>query len=125
VTQIESLAGGIRLEPKQDPKIYLPAFGLWLASAALSIVMFLSGRALIIRTYARFFPLDAYRVQFGSGSLSLVNILISMPLAIVVIAIMIGGFEYQYRKMGEPEAWRLLSTTLAVELGIIFLASFI
>ena len=115
----------INLEPKQDPRIYVPAFGLWLVSSALSVVMFLSGRALIIRTYARFFPLDAARVQFGQGSLSLVNVLISLPLALFVIAIMIGGFEYQYRRMGEPEAWRLLSVTIAIELGIISLASFI
>ena len=115
----------IEFEPKHNPKIYIPAYGLWLVSAILSVLMFLAGRAMIIRTYSRFFPLDAARFDIGQGSLSMVNILISMPMAILMIAIMIGGFEYQYRNMGEPEAWRLLSITLAIEFGVILLASFI
>jgi hypothetical protein len=113
------------LEPKHNPRTYGLAYGLWLLSVILGVLSFLAGRELIIRTYLRFFPWDAWLFQLGQGSLSLVNIMITMALAIVVIAIIIGGFEYQHRNMGKPEGWWMLSRTLAVELGILLLALFI
>lgn len=113
------------LEPKQNPRILVPAYGLWLLTAVLSVFVFLAGRAMVIRTYTRFFPLDAWRFQEGQGSLSLVNIMISFPLAALVIIIMIGGFEYQHRNMGTPEGWKILARTLAVEFGILLLATFL
>lgn len=113
------------LEPKQNPRILASAYGIWLLTAVLSVLVFLSGRVMVIRTYTRFFPLDAWRFQEGQGSLSLVNIMISFPLAALVIVIMIGGFEYQHRYMGTSEGWKMLARTLAVECGILLLASFL
>jgi len=113
------------LDPKHNPRVYGLAYSLWLISSILSVGVFIAGREVIIRTYARFFPWDAWRVQTGQGSLSLINILISLPLAIFMIAVMIGGFEYQHRYMGQPSAWRLLARILAIEFGILLLALFI
>lgn len=113
------------LETKQNPRVYLLAYGLWFITAVLSVFVFLAGRELIIRTYSRFFPLSTLQLQSGQGGLSLVNILISMPLAIVMIVIIIGGFEYQHRFMGKPGAWRLLARTITLETGILMLALFI
>ncbi len=113
------------LEPKHNPKVYLTAYGLWLITAILSVLVFLAGREMIIRTYTRFFPLSAWQFQSGQGGLSLVNILISLPLAILMIVIIIGGFEYQHRFMGKPGAWRILARTITVEIGVILLALFI
>jgi hypothetical protein len=45
--------------------------------------------------------------------------------AILPIAIIIGGFEHQHRNMGKPEGWRMLARTLAFELGILLLALYI
>ena len=101
------------------------AYGIWLITAILSVFVFMAGRAMIVRTYTRFFPWDAYLVQAGQGGLSLVNILFSLPLAMLVIAIIIGGFEYQHRYKGSPEGWRMLSRTLAVELGFLLLALYL
>ena len=106
------------LQPKLSPRAVGLAYGLWFVSAALSVLTYLAGRAMIIRTYVRFFPLDV-------GSLSLVNIVVSMAMAILPIAIIIGGFEYQHRNMGKPQAWAMLARTLAVELGILLLALYI
>ena len=113
------------LEPKLNPRITLLAYGAWLVTAFLSVLAFIAGREMIIRTYIRFFPWDSWRVQMGQGGLSLVNILITLPLAFVVIAIVIGGFEYQHRYMGKPEAWQMLARTLAVEVGFLFLALYL
>jgi hypothetical protein len=46
-------------------------------------------------------------------------------MAILPIAIIIGGFEYQHRNMGKPQAWVMLARTFAVEIGILLLALFI
>ena len=106
------------LEPKLSPRLVGLAYGLWFVSAALGVLTYLAGREMIIRTYVRFFPLDV-------ESLSLVNIVVSMAMAILPIAIIIGGFEYQHRNMGKPEGWVMLARTLAVEIGILLLAFYI
>lgn len=106
------------LEAKPSPRAVGLAYGLWFVSAALSVLTYLAGRAMIIRTYARFFPFDM-------GSLSLVTIVVSIAMAILPIAIIIGGFEYQHRYMGKPQAWVMLARTLAVEIGILLLALYI
>ncbi len=113
------------LKPQQNPRVYGAAYGMWLVSAIMSVMVFMAGREIIIRTYTRFFPLDAWRFQSGQGSLSLINILVSFPLATLVIAIVIGGFEYQHKNMGQPRAWRILARTLALEIGILLLALYV
>lgn len=113
------------LQPKHNVRIYGLAYGIWFISAVLAVFSFFAGRATIIRTYARFFPWDAGRIQAGQGGLPMLNILISLPLAAMVIAIVIGGFEYQHRNLNKPEAWWFLARTLAFELGILLLAWFI
>ena len=113
------------LEPKHNPRIYGLAYGIWLLTAVLSVLVFISGREMILRTYTRFFPWDAWRVSSGQGGLSFINIVISFPLAMLVIAILIGGFEYQHRNMGTPEGWRILALTLAVEAGFLLLALYL
>ena len=112
-------------EPKNNPRIVALAYGLWLVTAVLGVLTFLAGREMMIRTYVRFLPWEAARSQLGMGSFSLVNIIISITMAIVVIAIIIGGFEYQHRNMGQPEGWVMLARTLAVEVGILLLALYI
>jgi uncharacterized membrane protein len=106
------------LETKISPRVVGLAYGLWFVSAVLGVLTYLAGREMIIRTYARFFPL-------GLGSLSLVNIVASIAMAILPIAIIIGGFEYQHRNMGKPQARVMLARTFALEIGILLLALFI
>ncbi len=113
------------IKPQDSPRVYLPAYGLWLVTAALSVLTFIAGREMVIRTYTRFFPWEAWQFASGQGSLSLVNILVSLPMASLMIIIIIGGFEYQHRYMGKPEAWRLLARTLAVEFGFLMLALYV
>jgi hypothetical protein len=112
-------------EPRHNLRVSGLAYGLWFLSAVSGVLVFIAGREIIVRTYTRFFPWDAWRVQIGQGGLSLVNILISFPLAILAIAIIIGGFEFQHRNMGKPQAWWMLARTLAVEAGFLLLALYL
>ena len=105
------------LEAKQTPRAMGLAYGLWFVSAALAVLTYLAGREMIIRNYSRFFPLgEAY---------FLVNSFTSVAMAILPIAIIIGGFEYQHRNMGKPQGWVMLARTFAVEIGILLLALYI
>jgi hypothetical protein len=106
------------LEAKLSPRAAGLAYGLWFVSAVLAVLTYLAGREMILRTYVRFFA-------FEPEGVSLVNILASWVLAILPIAIIIGGFEYQHRNMGKPQGWVMLARTLAFEIGILLLALYI
>jgi hypothetical protein len=114
-----------KIEPKHNPRVMILSYGLWFLTTVMSVFVFLGGREAVIRTYTRFLPMETFRFQAGQGGISLLNILISLPLALLVIAIIIGGFEFQHRHMGKPEAWWMLARTLAVETAVLMLASFI
>ena len=106
------------LEARLSPRVVGSAYGLWFVTAALSVLTYLAAREMIIRTYVRFFAFDP-------GGVSLINLIVSWGLAILPIAIIIGGFEYQHRNMGKPQGWVMLARTLAFEIGILLLASYI
>jgi hypothetical protein len=96
---------------------------LWLISTILAGLSFFAGRRMILSTQRRFFP-GGSRMVGGSGY-SLLDILVSLALACFVIAIVIGGFEFHFRKAGTDESKRLFARTLAVEFGILLLALFL
>jgi hypothetical protein len=96
---------------------------LWLVTVILGAVSFFAGRRMLMDTYNRFFP-TVTKTTSQSG-LSLINILVSFPLAMMVIAIIIGGFEYHFRKVGTEDSRWMFARTLAVEIGILLVASYI
>jgi len=96
---------------------------LWLVTTILAGISFLSGRRVVLSIHSRFFP-GGLRAT-GPDSFSLINILVSIILACLVIAIVIGGFEYHFRKAGTEESKRMFARTLALECGILLLASFL
>ena len=106
------------LETKISPRVVGLAYGLWFVSAVLAVLSYLAGREMVLRNYVRFFPL-------GQGSYSLINSIVSIAMAILPIAIIIGGFEYQHRNMGKPQAWVILARTFALEIGILLLALYV
>ena len=106
------------LEAKQTPRAMGLAYSLWFVTAVLAVLSYLAGREMILRSFVRFFP-------FGQGSYSLINSIFSIAMAILPIAIIIGGFEYQHRNIGKPQAWLMLARTFAVEIGMLLLAFYI
>lgn len=114
----------LAIEQKKS-RTYILAISLWLTTVVLGVVSVLAAREMIMRTYLRFFPGEAWAASVGKGGLSFLNIMIILPLAIVFIVIVIGGFEYQHRKMGQPQSWRMLARTLSFELAILLLALYV
>jgi len=89
---------------------------LWLSTAVLSILCLITVRAMILRTLAR----------FGLETLLTIgNYAAVFPMIVFCIAVIIGGFEFHFRRAGQAESWQLFARTLAVELGILLLALFI
>ncbi|MBU1660491.1 MAG: hypothetical protein KKD28_03355 [Chloroflexi bacterium] len=112
-------------EEQKKSRTYALAISLWLTTVVLGVVSVLAARTMIMRTYLRFFPGEAWAASVGKGGLSFLNIMIVFPLAIMFIAIIIGGFEYHHKRMGQPKSWRMLARTLSVEFAILLLALYI
>ena len=109
-------------EQARKSRKYAAAIGLYLLTAVLGVVAYLAARRIVLGTHARIFPIDPIS---GTGSLQFVNIITSMVLVFPLIAIIIGGFEYHHRRVGEEGSWRFFARTLAGELAILLLALFI
>ena len=100
------------------------AFVLWAATAALGLLEIHIVREMFFRVYARLFADEA---AYGSdywGGLAVGNCLVVI-LAIVWIAVVIGGGEYHFKHVGKPKSWKLFGRTIAVQLSILILALFI
>jgi len=112
-------------EHQRKTKEYVFSAVMWLLTSVLGGVVFFAGRRVILSTYSRFFP--SYAQTTGPDAFSLMNILVSLPLAILVIGIIIGGFEFHLRPktVGSKESYWLFARTLAVEVGFLLLALFI
>ena len=99
---------------------------IWLLTSVLGVLAALAGRSVILVTYGRFFPGTIQ--EASSNPLSILNILVTLPLAFLAIAIIIGGFEYHLggrRKAGTNESNLMFARTLAVEIGFLLLAFFL
>jgi len=96
---------------------------MWLLTVVLGVVTFFAGRRVLLNTYTRFFPGNL--ATDSRDGLSLMNILASFPMAILVIAIVIGGFELHFRKAGTQESRWIFAYTLAVEAGFLLLALYL
>ncbi len=113
---------------EDQPKVkdYIITIILWLVTVVLGGIAFFTGRRVILSTYYRFFP--GYSQKSGSDPLALLNILVSLPLAFLVVAIIIGGFEYHLgskNRIGKEESNWMFTRTLAIEMGLLLLAQFL
>jgi hypothetical protein len=98
------------------------ALGLWLVTAVLATWNFLVIRDMVLRTYARLFPIDTVQ---NESVFTLVHTILIIILAIGWIAVVIAGAEFHYKRVGQPASWKLFSRTLALELSILLLALFV
>ncbi len=116
-----SMIRNIFEEAKKSRK-YAAAIGLYILTCVLGVIAYLAARRIVLSTHTRIFPINPLS---GTGSINFVNIITSMVLVFPLIAIIIGGFEYHHRRVGEAGSWRFFARTLAGELAILLLALFI
>ncbi|MEA3341121.1 MAG: hypothetical protein U9R15_14245 [Chloroflexota bacterium] len=93
-------------------------FVLWAATAALGLYEILLIREMLFWIYTRtsFIGLrrDYWRA-LALGNWALV------PLALVWIALVVGGGEYHYKRAGQRSSWKLFGWTIAAEVLVLVL----
>jgi hypothetical protein len=101
----------------------LCVFALWLITAVVGLLEINMVLTMATRIYAHFWG------DFGFyGSIIITNAIrqfMVIPLALVLIAGVIGSGEYTYRNFGKPGALKIFGWIIAVELSILVLAFYI
>ena len=99
---------------------YVKTFGLWLITAILAFFEILAVRDIIFNLYARFMAASGAFVRyvnyFTATALGQASVYLMVLVAIVVV---IGGFEYHRRHMGQPQSQKVLLWTLGIQLAIL------
>ncbi len=109
---------------KRDPKLVALAIALWVFTSVVGFLEILTVRAIAIRLYTHFAITDGfyYRGIMGAHTAGMVMLVV---MGIVCIGIIIGCGEYHLRHFNQPQSWKLFARTIAAEIGIVILASFI
>jgi hypothetical protein len=95
------------------------AFILWLGTAILGIYEIYLIREMIFAIYARFVEGATTRTDYWTA-LTLSNAAL-IPLSVGWIALVVGGGEYHFRRVGQRSSWKLFGWTIAIQLFILLL----
>jgi len=106
---------------KRDPKLVALAVALWMFTSVVSFLEILTVRVIAIRLYTHFVMFYAREYMTAQA----LGIVMMVVMSIVCIGVAIGCGEYHLRHFGQPESWRLFERTIAAEVAILVLASFI
>ena len=109
---------------KRDPKLVALALALWVFTCVVGFLEILTVRAIAIRMYAHFVMTYGFyaREYMGAHALGMGALVVT---GIACIGVAIGCGEYHLKHFGEPQSWRLFVRTIAAEIAIFALASFI
>jgi len=109
----------------QTPKKFtqtLTTYGLWLGTAVLAVVEIGLIRNLVLSLYAWISTLQDRTVQVrGTFTGVALSQWATILMAIVAIGVIMGGFEYHHRRVGDPKSTRILLWTLGVQAVILLL----
>jgi hypothetical protein len=109
---------------KSDPKLVALAVALWVFTSMASFLEILTVRAVVVRIYAHFALTSGfYARDYTSAQALSMGTLVVMGTACIGVAI--GCGEYHLRHFNQPQSWRLFVRTIAAEVAIFGLASFI
>jgi hypothetical protein len=88
-------------------------FLLWLATAALGLVVVGLSREIVYGIYAAFFTDPALMGALGQGML--------IFMAVLWLAYVIGSAEYHWKHAGQQSSWNILGWAVAIELLLLIL----
>ncbi|MBN1249875.1 MAG: hypothetical protein JXC32_19590 [Anaerolineae bacterium] len=105
---------------RRSPASVALAVILWLATSGLSVAMIPLIIDLATGVYAAFWadygaPGQAYY------SIVAIRQLMVMFLAMVAVAVTIGGAEYHARNFGTERSWRIYARTLGIEVAVVLM----
>ena len=101
---------------------YLVTYGMWLLTAVLAVYQIALVREIVLSIYAWFLFLTGrnaqVRTDFETAALGQGVIVV---MAIFAIAVIIGGFEYCHKRVGDAKALKILGWTLGIQVLILVL----
>ena len=101
---------------------YLTTYGLWLATAILAVYEISLVRNIVAAIHARGIALTDRTAQVRSAfEATALAQGITVVMAILAIAIIIGGFEYHSKHVGESKTLKMLAWTLGIQVFILAL----
>ncbi|MCP4537417.1 MAG: hypothetical protein GY832_09755 [Chloroflexi bacterium] len=109
---------------KRNSLLVILAIALWAFTSVTSFLEILTVRTIVTRLYAHFVITNEFdaRAYMGAQAVGIGALVI---MGIVCIGVAIGCGEYHLRHFNHPKSWRLFAWTIAAEVGIFILASFI
>jgi hypothetical protein len=94
---------------------------LWLATAALGMLCIMYGHDLLVTAIVagigQVSPLDD-TVRARGTVVTIYNVTF-MLLAIIWLAVVVGGADYHFRRVGQPQSWRVFAWVIGVELALL------
>jgi len=103
-------------QPRQIP-VRVLAIVLWIVTALLGLLDILAVRDILIGVYAGSGGRD-YWVAVNVRNWTVVIV------ALVWIAVVVGGGEYHRSRVGQRSSWGLFGLTIAIEIAILLLTFF-
>lgn len=99
---------------------YLATYGLWLATAVLAVYEINLVREIVDSIYGRWLIGTDRTSQVRSAfEATAIGQGITVVMAVLAIAIIIGGFEYHSKRVGETKSLKVLAGTLAIQIFIL------
>ena len=99
---------------------YLVTYGLWLGTAILAVYEISLVRNIVGSIYARGLALADRSTQVAAAfEATALAQGITVVMAILAIAIIIGGFEYHGKHVGETKTLKILAWTLGIQVFIL------
>lgn len=108
---------------KRDPKLVALAVALWMFTSMVSFLEILTVRVIAIKLYTHFAMTGFHAREYMAAQTLGIGTLVVM--GIVCIGVAIGCGEYHLKHFSQPESWKLFERTIAAEMAILVLASFI
>ena len=113
---VEQLERALAVRPRFVFEVTLASL-LWLGTAIIGLINLLVIRDLSIWVFTE---LGGTNMQTGAAT-----ILVITASALIYIAGVIGGAEYHYKRIGQPNSWKLFAWTMGIEVLILVLPHFV
>jgi hypothetical protein len=114
-----------KAETSQKPIYYLATYGMWLITAVLAVLQISVMRQIVLSIYTTIVMINGENTGLKTAfQATALEQGVTIVMGILAIVIIIGGFEYHHRRVGDPKSLKILGWTLGVQ-SLILLAGVI
>lgn len=111
-----------QISSSKKPSDYLLTYGLWLSTTILAVYEISLVRNIVDSIYTRWLLLSGRTAQLKAAfEATTLAQGVTIGMAILAIVIIIGGFEYHSKRVGETKTLKILAWTLGIQTLILIL----